>query len=318
MNGKPMRNQSRYTILIAICFLLFTLPTALIHGESNEREADAKPVILCSTTQIYDFTKQIAGDDCDVYCVIAPGTNPHSYQPTPGDAQRASSSALCIQNGLHLEGKNWMATLAGDAGSPIVTCTDGIKPLILDIGGESVKDPHAWFDPENAAIYVKNITYGLVKIDPTNKEKYMARAGLYLSELRVLDSWIRRQVNKIPPEKRILVTSHDAFNYFAHTYGFRAEAPVGWSTGSEVGAGMTPSRRRAVISSIREFGVPAIFIESSVNPKVIREIAGDAGVRIGGELYSDSMGEAGSSGETYIGMMKENVLTILISLSEGE
>jgi manganese/iron transport system substrate-binding protein len=132
--------------------------------------------------------------------------------------------------------------------------------------------------------------------------------------LRVLDSWIREQFNVIPIEKRVLVTSHDAFNYFAQEFGFKNAAPVGWSTGAELGAGMTPERRKQVVDSIRRFGVKAVFVETSVNPKLVREIARDAGVRIGGQLYSDSMGEAGTAGETYIGMMRENVLTILHGL----
>jgi len=108
----------------------------------------------------------------------------------------------------------------------------------------------------------------------------------------------------------VLVTSHDAFNYFCDAYGFTASAPVGWSTGSEIGGGLTPERRKKVVESIRDAGVKAIFVETSVNPKLIREIAEEAGVTIGGELYSDSMGAPGTGGETYIGMMRENVLTI--------
>ena len=137
----------------------------------------------------------------------------------------------------------------------------------------------------------------------------------------LLDAWIREQVNRIPPARRILVTNHDAFNYFCREFkfneahGYLSLAPVGWSTGSEVGGGMTPRRRKAVVDSIRNYGAPAVFVETSVNPKLLREIAAEAGIRIGGRLYSDSMGEAGSAGDTYIGMMRENVLTIVRALA---
>jgi manganese/iron transport system substrate-binding protein len=157
-------------------------------------------------------------------------------------------------------------------------------------------------------------------LDPASTYHYQARAKLYLQQLRGLDAWIREQVNRIDPQRRVLVTSHDAFNYFCREYQFNPRqnylslAPVGWSTGSEVGAGMTPQRRKNVVDSILGFGARAVFVETSVNPKLIREIAADAGVRIGGSLYSDSMGEAGSAGETYIGMMRENVLTIVDAL----
>jgi manganese/iron transport system substrate-binding protein len=275
---------------------------------------EARLKVLASTTQIADFARQVVGDRAVVSSVLAPGADPHLYQPIPSDARAAAEADLCLQNGLHLEGKNWMATLAADAGKPIVTCTDGIVPLELDEAGTTVPDPHAWFDPANAAVYVNNITRGLIAQDPEGEAEYASRAKLYLQQLRVLDSWIKAEVNVIPPGKRILVTSHDAFNYFARSYGFRNEAPVGWSTGRDAGGGMTPERRAMVVDSIRGFGVKAIFVETSVNPKAIREIAQEAGVLVGGELYSDSMGQAGSAGETYIGMMRENTLRIVQAL----
>jgi manganese/iron transport system substrate-binding protein len=184
-------------------------------------------------------------------------------------------------------------------------------------------DPHAWFSPRNAATYVNNILAALSRLDPAGKAQYRARAKLFLQQLRVLDAWIREQVNQIPPERRLLVTSHDAFNYFCREYKFNPRndflslAPVGWSTGSEVGAGMTPERRRMVVNSVRDFGAPAVFVETSVNPKLIREIAQEAGIKIGGELYSDSMGESGTAGETYIGMMRENVILIVEAMKDG-
>ena len=270
-----------------------------------------RPVIVCSTTQVADFARQVVGDRCEVKCILAPGADPHTYSPTGKDAPLVRQADLCLQNGLHLEGKNWMATLARDAGKPIVTCTDGIEPLEMDYGGEKQNDPHAWFSPRNAAIYVNNIARAVIKLDPAGKEDYAARATLYLQQLRALDAWIRERFNAIAPEKRILVTSHDAFNYFCGQYGFKNRAPVGWSTGSEVGGGMTPKRRRTVVASVREMGVKSVFVETSVNPKLLREIAREAGVKIGGELYSDSMGEADTAGETYIGMMRENVITII-------
>ncbi len=288
----------------------------------DDKPGSARPVIVASTTQIADFARQVAGDSCAVQCILAPGADPHTYMPTPEDIQMVSTADLTLQNGLHLEGKNWMATLAKDAGKPLVTCTNGIQPLELDEGGETLPDPHAWFSPKNAAVYVNKILKAIIRLDPENKQSYQARAKLYLQQLRVLDGWIREQVGKIPAQRRILVTSHDAFNYFCREYRFNPQheylslAPVGWSTGSEVGAGMTPKRRKAVVESIQSYGAKAVFVETSVNPKLIREIAKEAGVKIGGELYSDSMGEADTAGESYLGMMRENVLTIARALEE--
>ena len=207
-----------------------------------------------------------------------------------------------------------MKTLANNAGKPLVTCADGVEPLELEADGETVHDPHTWFSPRNATIYVRNVVNGVCQMDPDHKEEYEARGELYVSQLGTLHRWIQRQVSAVPKEKRILVTSHDAFNYFCNAYGFKARAPVGWSTGDEAGGGVTPQRRRQVVESIRGFGVKAIFVETSVNPKLIRQIAADAGVKVGGELYSDSMGAPGTAGESYVGMMRENVLTIVGAL----
>lgn len=303
-------------ILLINLALILLANSSMLKSDSlaSQSQTAEKPSILCSTTQLADFARNIVGDSFEVKCVLAPGADPHTYMPTPRDAQMAVRATLCIQNGLNLEGKNWMATLARDAGKPIITAADGVKPLILETDGKKTLDPHAWFSPGNAAIYVRNIVSGVALADPSIKWELEARAKLYLAQLRTLDSWIRQMVHMIPLQQRILVTSHDAFNYFAQEFDFKNQAPLGWSTGSEIGAGMTPSRFKAVVDSIKSLGVKAVFVESSVNPKLIRELAREAGVSIGGELYSDSMGAEGSAGETYIGMMRENVLTIVGAL----
>ena len=308
--------MKRLLPVISVVLACFVVSSAV----AVEKKEEKKLVLVCSTTQIGDFARQIVGDRCVVKTILAPGADPHTYMPTPQDAKMVLGADLCLQNGLHLEGKNWMATLARDANKPLVTTAEGIKPIEIEAAGETISDPHSWFSPRNAAIYINNILRAVSKIDPEGKEEYAARAKLYLQQLRVLDSWIREQLNRIPPHRRILVTSHDAFNYFCREYKFNADhnylslAPIGWSTGAEVGAGMTPERRKEVINSIRNYGAMAVFVETSVNPKVIREIARESGVRVGGKLYSDSIGEQGTAGDTYIGMMRENVLTILAAL----
>ena len=293
----------------AACFLVMSLSAGPLLAERKDR-----PIIVCSTTQVADFTRQIVGDLCEVKCILGPGVDPHLYQFTPSDAKTVAVADLCLENGWHLEGNDWMRSLAEGAGKPLATCVTGVPPLELEDKGITFHDPHAWFTPKTAAVYVRNVLRAVSEIDPEYADEYTARADLYLSQLRALHQWIVKQCSVIPSNRRILVTSHDAFNYFCREYGFRAAAPTGWSTGQEIGAGVTPRRRRETVESIKGFGVKAIFVETSVNPALIRQIARDAGVAVGGELYSDSMGTAGSAGETYIGMMRENVLTIVQAL----
>ncbi|MCG8585302.1 MAG: zinc ABC transporter substrate-binding protein [Pirellulales bacterium] len=287
---------------------------ALIATPAALADDGNKLVVVCSTTQIADFARQVGGDQVEVHSILAAGTDPHLYETKPGDAKLVSTADICFRNGLHLEGKDWMKTLATNAGKPIVTCTDGIKPLELDEEGQQVPDPHAWFSPQNAAVYVNNITRGLIKADPDHADECKARAKLYLAQLRALNNWITEQVNVVPAHRRVLVTNHDAFNYFCAAYGFKPAAPIGWSTGQEIGGGLTAKRRQAAVDAIRKQGVKAIFVETTISPKLIKSIADEAGASIGGELYSDSMGPPSSAGATYIGMMRENVLTIVEAL----
>jgi len=294
-------------VVVIGCWLVSTSPLRGDDGDEHLR-------LVCSTTQIADFARQVVGDDWQVDCVLAPGQDPHLYRTTPGDVRLVEKADLCLANGWHLEGGDWMQKLAADNAKPLVICADGVKPLMLAEADVEVQDPHAWFTPLNARVYVMNILRGVTSIDPSREATYRARTELYLRQLQVLHAWIKKQVSTIPVRQRILVTSHDAFGYFCNEYGFTGAAPAGWSTGEEVGGGITPARRQATIDSIRNFGVRSIFVETSVNKKLIREIANEAGVSVGGELYSDSMGKAGSAGETYIGMMRENVLSIVQGL----
>ncbi len=292
------------SIAFSICWLLSN--GALVAD-------DQRMTIVCSTTQTADFAQHVVGDIWEVFCVLAPGQDPHLYQIKPDDSKLIAQADLCINNGWHLEGKDWMKTLAEDAGKPMVTCITGVKPYELDEDEGIVKDPHAWFSPTNAAIYVQNIRRAVSNLDPAHADEYKARTELYISQLRTLHAWIQKQVNQLPANRRVLVTSHDAFNYFCRQYGFTAQSPAGWSTG-EVAAGSTPQRRQQTVQSIKAAGVKAIFVETSVNPTLIEEIAKDAGVKVGGKLYSDSMGQSGTAGESYIGMMRENVLKIVQAL----
>ncbi len=245
-------------------------------------------------------------------CVLGPGEDPHTYQTGTDDAANVARADLCLENGWNLEGKQWMKNLAEIASKPIVSCIDGVQGIDLDFHGEVIRDPHAWFDPRNAWIYTKNIRDAVIALDPQNEAEYRARAELYQGQLRLLDGWIQNQVNAIPESRRVLVTHHDAFGYFCQRYKFKPMSPVGWTTGDLVG--LTPSRRQEIVDAIRQLGVKSLFVETTLSNETLSEIARDAGVQIGGTLYSDAMGATGTAGETYLGMMRENVLTIVREL----
>lgn len=299
-------------ILRALFFCWMTLGGAIFGSQHliGQDQADGKKrTVVCSTTQVADFTRNIVGDRWEVICVLAPGEDPHTYEVAADDSFAVARADLCIENGWNLEGHSWMNKLAVNAGKPIVTCVDGVEPLQIEKDGATVKDPHAWFNTRNAAIYVTNIRNAVSKIDPEHAAEYEARTKLYLVQLRALNQWIGQQVNAIPKNRRILVTHHDAFGYFSQAYGFQAISPVGWTTGEL--AGVSIDQKQKIVNQIRELGVKSIFVETTINRQLLDDIAQQTGVQVGGELYSDAMGGPGSAGESYIGMMRENVLTMV-------
>ena len=290
---------------VLVMVLLLPCDSALC----NDKE---KLVAVCSTTQAADFTRQVVGDNWRVICVLGPAEDPHTYEVGADDAKLVAQADLCVQNGWNLEGHGWMENLANEAGKPIVSCINGVTPLELQEDDQVVKDPHAWFDPKNAIIYVNNITEAVCKVDPDNANEYRLRSELYIRQVGILAGWVRKTVGAIPANRRVLVTHHDAFGYFCNAFNFKPMSPVGWTTGEF--AEVTPEKRQKIVQNMRDTGVKAIFIESSTNSQLIEGIARDAGIEIGGKLYSDAMGAAGTAGETYIGMMRENVLQIMRAL----
>ena len=265
---KVLKTMSRISIARV---LLVWVATAFVCWTSGPLRAQSpeKKVIFCSTTQVADFARNVVGDRWEVICVLGAAEDPHKYQPGNDDLDNAKRADLCLENGLHLEGNEWMKDLAKNANKPLVTCTRGIELLEMDEedeDGQSVRvsDPHAWFNPRNAWIYTRNIRDAVVKLDSEHKTEYLARADLYRRQLQVLDSWIKSEVNRIPINRRCLVTHHDAFGYFCKRYNFKASSPLGWSTAELAGGNM--KKQQKVIQQIRSLNVKSIFVETSLNP----------------------------------------------------
>ncbi|NNF20807.1 MAG: zinc ABC transporter solute-binding protein, partial [Saprospiraceae bacterium] len=272
--------------------------------------AAQKPKVVCSASMIWDITKNIAGDHVEHGLIVPIGGDPHLYEPTPADAQLVYEADLIFINGLTFEG--WILELIANSGTKAITdtVTSGIVPISSSKYKDSF-DPHAWMDVKNGQIYARNIKDALISLLPDKADEFNANFQTYTKKLKELDDYIIKRISEIPEEKRVLITSHDAFEYYGKRYGLRLEAMMGISTESEA----QTSDMIRISKTIKETGIPAIFIESTINPKLIQQVAKDNSVMIGGELYADSIGDEDSHGNSYINMLKHNTDVIVDALS---
>ena len=264
--------------------------------------------VVASFSILADFVRNVGGDRVDVTTLVGPDGDVHVYTPAPADASKVAAAKLLVINGLGLEG--WLPRLAQSAGgqATIVTATRGVTPIIIG----SAPDPHAWQSVLNAKIYVANIRDALVKADPAAAAAFAARANAYLARLAGLDLEVRAAVAQIAPSRRQVISTHNAFGYFAKAYGIDFIAPSGVSTESEASA----RDIAAIISQIRRLRIPAVFLENISDPRLIERIAAETGVKVGGTLYSDSLtGENGDS-PTYIDMVRHNIRTLTSARAE--
>jgi ABC-type Zn uptake system ZnuABC Zn-binding protein ZnuA len=286
-----------------LSILLFFLGVSIICFAQN------KPKVVATATMIWDMTKVIGGELVDIQCIVPIGGDPHLYDPTPRDAKLVASAQLILKNGLTFEG--WLNELIENSGTKAknILVTKNIQPITSQTYKNSA-DPHAWMDVQNGMIYAKNIKDALVELAPEHKKDFEKNYQLYIQELEALDQYIIQQLNRIPKENRILITSHDAFQYFGRRYGVQLEAILGTSTDAEA----QTSDIRRLNQVIRERKVPAVFIESTINPKLLKQLAEDNDIIIGGELYADSIGDEESPAPNYIEMLRHNTDTIVKGL----
>lgn len=272
---------------------------------------DERPLVVATTTMLTDLVRELGGELVLARGIMSPGGDPHLYQPTPADARLLARSALVVTSGLGLEG--WIDDLVRNAGGvrPIVVASADVAPLAAH-GGKQAFDPHYWFDAKAYASAVPHVARALATLMDTDaeRERIAARASAYEATLMRLDAWVRDQLAALPAERRVLVTSHDAFGYFGRAYGVEVVGIQGISTEAEA------SQRDLVrvIELVRARRLPAIFVETSVNPALIARVARETGVKVAGPLYSDSLGARDSAASTYVGMMAENVRAIVTAL----
>jgi zinc/manganese transport system substrate-binding protein len=272
---------------------------------------------LATYSVLGDLVANIAGDAIDLTVLVGPGSDPHLYQPTPRDAISLAEADLIFENGLAFE--TWLDDLYAASGSaaPRIAVNSGIDLLTADKHaddhGHGEFDPHTWVSPRNTIRMVQNIHAALAAADPANSSTYSANAAAYIAKLEVLDHEIRTAVATLPPERRRLVTSHDIFAYFARDYGFEVLGAALNSFSTET-ADPSASAVAALVDDIRRTGVPAIFVENASNPALMQRIADEANVTLAPPLYTDALGPPGSGAETYLGMIRTNVATIVAAL----
>lgn len=289
-------------------------------GASTDVEDNGKYNVVTTTTLIGDLTRQIGGEYVNVQELMGPGVDPHLYKASAGDVSLMQKANMVIYNGLHLEGKmgDVFENIRG-SDKLIIAVSDNIDEsnFIDFITVPGSYDPHIWFDVRLWEEAAKEVARGLKELDEEHSKEYDANLQRYLGELEELETYIKERVEELPESDRILITAHDAFSYFGKAYGFKVMGLQGISTDSEAGT----SDVRELANYIVENKIKAMFVESSVPRKSIEALqeavhAQGFEVEIGGELYSDSTGDAGSDAETYIGTFKANIDTIVNALKK--
>lgn len=306
-------------ILVLVSVLLIVL-LVTITGQNKESEhEDGKIRIVATTTMLGDLTSIIGKDAVEVSYLMGPGIDPHLYQASAGDVIKLQTADIVVYNGLHLEGK--MGDVFGaleNVGAAVICIEDGLsKEALLESEDDAgIPDPHIWFDVSLWKEAANHVAASLAEEDPEHSVYYQENLMSYLVELDELDQYIRQRVLELPKNQRVLITAHDAFRYFGKAYGVEVKGLQGISTNAEAGTGDMGH----LAGFIAEQKIKAVFVESSVPPKMIEalQVAVEAKgfhVEIGGELYSDSLGDEKSGADSYILTLKANIDTIIDALN---
>ena len=308
--------------------------------------AEEKLNVIATFSILGDIVANVGGDRVEVTTLVGPDGDAHVFQPAPADAQAVAAAQVIVANGLGFEG--WMDRLVEASGTQatVITAAEGVTPIAFgeeehghdhaegeehshehdhdhdhaeghdhdhDHGHDHGEfDPHAWQSVTNVALYVGAIERGLAAADPAGAETYATNAAAYLAELDALDAEIRAAVAALPEDRRTVVTSHDAFGYFAADYGLTFVAPQGVSTEAEASA----QDVAALITQIREAGIAAVFVENIADRRLLDQIATETGARIGGTLYSDALSGPEGPAATYLTMMRHNLGQLTAALSQ--
>jgi zinc/manganese transport system substrate-binding protein len=303
-----MLRNLRFAGVLAAATIAFTLP------------ASAEQLKVVATFSIIaDFASNVGGDRIELTTLVGPDGDAHVYEPKPADAVAMAGADVVLVNGLKFEGFLQRLVDASATKARVVDLSSGVKTLEMKDAGDAAKveeasqepdqsniDPHAFQSIPNAEIYVKNIADAFCAADAGGCDAYKANAEAYTASLRALDAELRTAVASIPRDKRVIITSHDAFGYLAREYGITFLAPEGISTEAEASAADVA----ALIRQVKEDKASAVFVENVTNPRLIEQIASEASLKVGGVLFSDALSPAGGPAATYIDMMRHNIAAI--------
>ena len=275
-------------------------------------ESENKLLVVSTSTIIADMTEKIGGDEIEHQGIIKPGADPHIYEPVPTDSVAFEKADLIIYNGYNLEPALIKLINSTGVKAQKLAVGEKVTPLQNQDREDLEPDPHVWGDAENGIVMVTGIRDALIELSPEDKEIFTENANRLVEELRQVDIWIRKQIGTIPEGQRRLVTTHDAFEYYAKAYGLEMTGTlIGMSTEEQPSA----QTLKNLVEEIKKTGVPAIFAETTINPKLITTVAEEAGVKLAPrELYSDSIGAPGSEGDSYTKMLVSNTQTIVEAL----
>jgi zinc/manganese transport system substrate-binding protein len=274
----------------------------------------AEPIkVVASFSILADMVREIGGDEVSVTALVPPDGDAHTYEPRPSDLLAIQAAKLVVTNGLGLDA--WMDRLIRGAGGSTarVVASAAVTPRRMSEGGRQVLDPHAWQDPRNGVFYARAIMEGLIRATPDRADLLRAQGERYLAAIRETDAWIERTLAPVPPPKRKIITSHDAFGYFGARYGIEFHAAQGIDTDAE------PSARdlARLAAQIRREHIRAVFVENMTDPRIARALAREAGAVVGGTVYSDALSPPGGPAATYLAMFRHNTTLFATAMAEN-
>lgn len=298
-----------WAIALLVSMVLGSCGAPSPNGSNEEQQI---PQVVSTSTILSDWAEEIGAEEIALTGILKPGTDPHVYEPVPADTVAMEKADLILYNGYNLEpGLIRMMNSAG-ANARKLPVGEVVTPLQLEKEGQTVPDPHVWGDVRNAIAMTEAIRDALVELSPEDRELFTQNSDRYSAQLEALHTWIGQQMATIPANQRKLVTTHDAFQYYARAYGLEvAGTLIGISTEEQPSAQTV----QTLVNAIRAIGVPAIFAETTINPQLITTVAEEAEVTLARQkLFSDSIGAPGSGGDSYIAMMESNTRAIVEAL----